>query len=149
MRMPKCPPLIALVLIILEVILHYFLPIYRLFPIPLNYFLGVLIFLLGMLSAITGLGAFRKNNVNFRPGTRSRILVTKGIYGYSRNPMYLGILLVLMGIAVFLGTLSPFISPVLLFLFMNYFMMPFEERLLEKRFGKSYLDYKRKVRRWI
>ncbi len=76
-------------------------------------------------------------------------LVTSGLYSISRNPMYLGLALILMGWAILLG--NPInIAPLILFiLFMNILQIKPEERILEQKFGQDYLRYKARVRRWI
>lgn len=76
-------------------------------------------------------------------------LVTSGPFRRSRNPIYLSGVLVSLGIAVFLGSLSPFAIPILIFLTLNMLHIPDEEARLEKLFGKNYLAYKHQVRRWL
>lgn len=84
--------------------------------------------------------------VPFTPVTR---LVKSGPYRFSRNPMYIGMLLMLLGVAIVLGTVSPFIVLPLFFLVLrNRFVIP-EEAMLEQVLGKSYLQYKQETRRWI
>ena len=76
-------------------------------------------------------------------------LVTSGFFKFSRNPTYLGMTLALFGEAIFLGSLVTFILPILFFVLINKTNIPVEEKNLEKKFGKKYLNYKKKVRRWI
>jgi len=76
-------------------------------------------------------------------------LVTSGPFRFSRNPNYLGMALLLFGIAILLGNLSAFISPMLFVVLIDIFVIPVEEKNLEKKFGKKYLDYKNRVRRWF
>lgn len=76
-------------------------------------------------------------------------LVTHGIYGISRNPMYLGLTLMLIAWALWLGTLSPWILAVLFPIIISYVQIIPEERALEKLFGESYRDYRKRVARWI
>ena len=76
-------------------------------------------------------------------------LITTGIYRYSRNPMYLGILLALLSWAIFLGSLLA-LTPLLLFvLYLTRFQIEPEERALSVIFGQEYTAYRRKVRRWL
>ena len=63
--------------------------------------------------------------------------------------MYFGVTIVLVGVAVYLGNILVFLSPLIFFFIMNSVYVPFEEKLMQKIFGKQYLNYKKKVRRWI
>ena len=111
--------------------------------------------LLGL--AVTALGAaltfwpwklFMKHNTpeSFKPST---YLVKEGPFRFSRNPMYLGMVMFLLGLAVASGNLISFISPAVFFIVMHVRFIPFEEERMKKPFGEKYLDYKKRVRRWI
>jgi len=63
--------------------------------------------------------------------------------------MYLGMASILLGIAIFFGTLTAFIFPLIFIIYIERFIIPIEEKNLEKRFGKKYVEYKKKVRHWI
>jgi len=76
-------------------------------------------------------------------------LVTDGPYRISRNPVYLGGVVVCLGLAILLGSLIAFAVPVALFCILNALYVPHEETTLRTKFGGLYLDYKRKVRRWL
>lgn len=76
-------------------------------------------------------------------------LVATGPFQISRNPIYLGGIIVLLGIAILLGSLVTFLFPLLLFLILDLVYVPIEEREMEALFGTEYIDYKRKVRRWL
>jgi protein-S-isoprenylcysteine O-methyltransferase Ste14 len=84
----------------------------------------------------------------FHPEAASTI-VTTGIYRITRNPMYLGFLLALIGLAVFLGNLASAVIPLIFIVYMNRFQIGPEERALRARFGASYEAYLRSVRRWF
>ena len=102
---------------------------------------------------LCGLGVrdFRRarTTVNpLKPGSASS-LVSGGIYGVSRNPMYLGFLLVLAGWALFLGNAAAWVGPVALVPALNGLQIGPEERMLEQLFGEAYRSYKGRVRRWV
>jgi len=78
-----------------------------------------------------------------------RKLVINYFFKISRNPVYLGMVVVLFGEAIFLGSLVTFIIPILFFILVNQINIPYEEKNLEKVLGRKYLNYKKKVRRWI
>jgi protein-S-isoprenylcysteine O-methyltransferase Ste14 len=83
------------------------------------------------------------------PFTQSTALVTGGIYRWTRNPMYLGMMSGLIGLAVLLGTLSAFLPiPLFVWQIRRKFVLP-EEAFLEGIFGGRYLEYKARVRRWL
>ncbi len=87
--------------------------------------------------------------VNPMKPDKSKTIVTTGTYQFTRNPMYLGLLTVLLGYAIWLGAMSPFLLlPLFVLLITTQQIIP-EEEMLEKNFGKEYLDYKARVRRWI
>jgi protein-S-isoprenylcysteine O-methyltransferase Ste14 len=75
-------------------------------------------------------------------------LIISGPYRYTRHPMYVGLVLMLLGAAVFLNTLPMFISTVALFFILDKIFIPFEEAKMERIFGESYRNYKSQVRRW-
>jgi len=76
-------------------------------------------------------------------------MVAEGTYKFTRNPMYLGVTIALLGAAIFFGNALSFLSPLIFFLIMNYYFVPREEKLMENIFGKKYLEYKKQVRRWL
>ena len=81
--------------------------------------------------------------------TNTQGLVTTGLYKITRNPMYVGLLVILFGYGIWLGSLTPFlILPAFYWLITNMQIKP-EERVLEEKFGQEYLDYKSKVKRWL
>ena len=100
---------------------------------------------------LAGLISFRRarTTVNpLKPGNASS-LVTSGIYRLTRNPMYLGLLLVLLAWAVFLSSVWALAGPVAFVLYINRFQISPEERILATMFGAPYSDYKAKVPKWL
>lgn len=76
-------------------------------------------------------------------------LLRRGMYAFSRHPMYLSELILLFGWIIFYGSVSLVIAFVIWFLFFNYYAMPKEERILEAHFGEAYREYKKQVPRWF
>ena len=76
-------------------------------------------------------------------------LLQRGMYAYSRHPMYLSELTLLLGWVIFYGSIALLIFFVVWYLFFNYYAMPHEERILEAHFGEVYREYRNKVRRWF
>ena len=79
----------------------------------------------------------------------NKTLVTHGPFRYTRNPMYLGLVMMAFGFAFFFGTIPFYVVPLLLFLLCNFAFIPFEEGKMQRQFGAQYTDYLRRVRRWI
>jgi protein-S-isoprenylcysteine O-methyltransferase Ste14 len=84
-----------------------------------------------------------------KPYENPSILITQGPFKISRHPMYLGMIVILSGMVIVLGSISTIIFPVIFVLMMEILFIPFEEKLLEKEFKNDYLFYKQKVRRWV
>ena len=92
---------------------------------------------------------FHQVNTTVKPFEKSSHLVTDGLYRFSRNPMYLGMALVLMGVAALFGSLASF-GMVLLFVgWIDTQFIRREEEMLCTQFGQDWLEYKARVRRWI
>lgn len=136
------------ILIALPIVCHYLLPIITVISKPYTY-LGIVPILLGIALSMWAGSEFRRAGASYQLKGESSVLVRTGPFRISRNPMYLAMLLWLIGLAVLLGSLTPFLFPILLFIIANFFVVPLEERQLEQTMGQPYLDYKSRVRRWL
>jgi protein-S-isoprenylcysteine O-methyltransferase Ste14 len=142
------PPLYFALAILLMIGLHFVLPIVWILPWPFS-LLGVVPMLAGILLAIWGERRFQRAGTAVRPFAPSSALVGDGPFRFSRNPMYLGMLLVLAGLFLLLGTLGPLVVlPAFFGLLQRRFVVP-EEAHLRTHFGARYEDYRRRVRRWL
>lgn len=105
----------------------------------------------GAFIAVAGVIAFRqaKTTVNPMKPEESSELVQSGVYRFTRNPMYLGFLLALMGWSVWLASLPGMMWLIVYVLYMNRFQIIPEERILEQHFGSAFSDYRKRVRRWF
>jgi len=121
--------------IILQIIFDHFIS-YRLYS---NTLIGILLIFLGQIPNFW---------VYFIGIEKTKKLFTHGLFRYSRNPNYLGMVVTLLGVSLILGSLISYIFPIIFF-FLLYFTIFEEEKELEKKYGKKYLNYKKKVRRWI
>ena len=148
-KKPKIlPPVYLFMTLIVMLTLHAFAPIQRILPVSFHHF-GTLLIVLGAVIMVASAGLFRKVGTPVVPFEPSTVLVTTGFFKFTRNPMYLGMTMILIGAAIRLGTLSPFIPiPFFVWWIHTQFIMR-EEVFLEGIFGRKYLDYKAKVRRWI
>ena len=142
------PPTYLLIGLIVMVLLHFVFSGPRLIYTPWR-FIGIPITLLSGWLAICADALFKKLGTEIKPFRKSSMVVTQGPFRFSRHPMYLSFIGILVGVAVLAGTLLPiFVVPVMLVLFTIRFILP-EEKHMEEQFGKDYLNYCSKVRRWI
>jgi len=132
----------------LPVAAHFLVPVAVEIPPPYTY-LGIPVMLAGLLVSAAASRAFRTAGTSFQLHGETSRLVTDGVFRYSRNPMYLGMLVWLLGLAILLGTLTPFLFPLLVFLLLNSAIVPMEERSLRQVHPAEYAEYERRVRRWL
>jgi protein-S-isoprenylcysteine O-methyltransferase Ste14 len=93
---------------------------------------------------------FRRAGTEINPTSPSnRALIVDGPYRYTRNPMYLGLVLVTSGIAIWVGAWPMFLAPLAVFATANWVHIPFEEAKMRRQFGQAFDDYLARVRRWI
>lgn len=121
------------------------------FPIPARQAFALGMAAVGAGVAVAGIASFRlaKTTVNpLKPETASSLVVS-GIYQVTRNPMYLGALLVLIGWAILLANALAFIVSATFVLYLNRFQIAPEEKALATRFGPEFAAYSAAVRRWI
>ena len=147
------PPAYLLTSLLLMFILDRYLPIRNIIRSTFNYldfnYIAIFIGLCGFALTISGALYFKISGTAIRPFETSTVLVKDGPYRFTRNPMYLGMVLILIGTAIHLGSLTPwFVIPVFFFIIQEGFIKH-EESFLENIFGKEYQGYKTKVRRWI
>ena len=105
---------------------------------------GVALDALALFSFVT-----RKTAINPLQPQRTSTLVTSGVYRLTRNPMYLGLLLLLSAWAIYLSALWPLLGPVILVVYLNRFQIEPEEKILAELFGQAYRQYLAEVRRWL
>lgn len=105
----------------------------------------------GVSISAAGVISFRRARTTVNPTKpdSTSALVSSGIYGVTRNPMYLGFLLALLGWAAFLSNAAALIGPVAFVLYMNRFQISPEEKALSALFGAEFSAYKSRVRRWL
>jgi protein-S-isoprenylcysteine O-methyltransferase Ste14 len=135
-------------LLAVPLVLHFAIPIAVPIPFPYTY-LGIPVMLAGPLLSIAASRAFRAAGASVQLHGGTPRLVPDGPFRYSRNPMYLGMLLWISGLAILLGTLSPFLFVLLVFMLLNIAVVPIEERSLRQLHPAEYPVYEGRVRRWL
>ncbi len=146
------PPLIPLFALLVSVVLNRIWPLTYglLLPVPLRYWIGggvvagaILVF--GLRAVIL----FRRSGQSEIPWTPTPCIETRGPFQITRNPMYLQMVLICVGVAIIMmNWWLVMLTPVVGWLLQRYAILP-EEAYLERKFGQEYLDYQRRVRRWL
>lgn len=142
------PPSLLLGGLIAQVGVHLALPAVRLLEWPWT-LLGVAPLVAGMALMILGDLQFKRAGTPVRPGSPASTLVTRGVFAFSRNPMYAGMVLVLYAVSMLLGTLSPLLMPMVIGRVLSVRFIRWEEAALRERFGQDYEDYAERVSRWF
>ncbi len=142
------PPLIFLILIALALILH------RIFPLslPVTDWIGYLgsAVLLGSVLLLANLFfTFRRAKTHIEPWKPTSHIITTGIFGYSRNPIYLAFCLISLGLALLINSVWVLLSILPSAYLVYVIAIKKEEIYLAEKFGDEYRDYKRQVRRWL
>lgn len=121
------------------------------FTIPAQLGVALVLVLMGASVAFAGVVAFRRHRTTVNPFTpeASSFLVANGVYRFSRNPMYFGFLLALLGWSVYLSNWATTLLLPAYVLYMNRFQIEPEERALTERFGAQFILYTQTVRRWL
>ena len=142
------PPTLLLVSLMLMFGLHFLFPAVQMLP-ALGNLAGLFPFGLGILINIVADRQFKQAKTTVKPFEESNELVTTGLYRFSRNPMYLGMVLILLGLAILLGSLTPFSVLTVFVWWIDVQFIRHEEQMLATQFGQDWLEYKAQVRRWI
>ena len=110
---------------------------------------GAILFLCAGLIAYKSVPRHKKEGSNVEPWKPTTKIISDGVYGRSRNPIYVAMVLLFVSIAVMGGSIAALVALVPCLVIIRYYVIAREERYLEAKFGDEYLDYKQKVRRWV
>ncbi len=148
MRALLLPPVVLLACVCVMFVLDRKAPLLELWGAPYSWLGGALV-LAGIAIAQWHARLFRRLRTNINtfedPGTLTR----EGLFKFTRNPMYVGFVLSLLGAGVFLGSASPFLVCGAYALLTHFWYIRIEERALLRKFGSRYVEYQRLVRRWL
>jgi len=144
------PPLVALLCVVLMWYMQGFYPLSWLtavWALPL----AIALALVGIAVASLGANAFRRAHTTVHPlhPEQTSRLVTGGIYQRTRNPMYLGMAIVLLGVALYLADITAYLGLALFVRFISRYQIEPEERVLLEKFGAEFEAYQAQVRRWL
>ena len=148
MKTKLMPTTFLLVAMLLCLALNFLIPITYLFLAPIN-LLGLIPLLIGLWLNLSADRAFKRADTTVKPFKESNSLIEDGVFRFSRNPMYFGFALILLGISILLRSLSPYIVVVLFVLLIDRMYIRYEEQMLETKFGYEWKAYRSRVRKWI
>ena len=142
------PPRIAMALILLAAAIHFLvpLPLIHLFS---SVLVAISVGIAGFAVMMWAWWQFQKHKVAICPTDETDYLITDGVYRITRNPMYLGMIMMLFAIAAFVGTLPFYVAAIAYFIIINWAFCPYEEDKLAGAFRQNYAAYRSQVRRWI
>jgi len=142
------PPTYFFVCLISSIVLDFLFPIKNIIPKPFNY-LGIIFIIFGSVINIITDNMFKDKKTTVKPHETPSAFIDHGLFKISRHPMYLGMFSILLGTSTLLMSISSFLSPILFVIAMEKIFIPIEEKNMKKKFGKKYIDYKKRVRKWI
>lgn len=142
------PPTYFLASLCLMLGLHFLAPVAQAPPSPWR-LSGLIAVAVGLWLNVAADRAFKAHDTTVKPFELSQVLVTDGVFRFTRNPMYLGMVLILIGVAVSLGTLSPFLACAAFAALLHFRFILVEERMLAATFGPRWEAYRKRTRRWI
>ena len=145
----KIPPPILVIILITSI--YFSSDKLNLISIPYKTLFSIVILSIGILVIINPVVKFIKSKTTVNPVEFKNVekLVTSGIYKYSRNPMYLGMIMIIISTTVYYLNFYSLLTPFIFYFWINRFQIKREEVFLEEKFGQEYLSYKTKTRRWI
>jgi len=112
--------------------------------------LGIGLVVVAFIPPVWAIVLFRREGTEVNPTSpANRKLVTSGPYRFTRNPMYLGLVIFALGIALWIGAWPMFVAPVAIFATAEWVHIPFEEAKMRRQFGANYEEYVERVRRWV
>lgn len=142
------PPILILGALIVGIALQYFWPLHlwRAWPARI---LGLLPMLIGAIMLRGAFMSMKRAGTNVRPNKPTTAIVSDGPYHFSRNPIYLGNMMIYVGLALLFNMMWPLLTLIPSLLILHWGVVLPEEQYLEAKFGEAYLAYKSSVRRWI
>ncbi|NGQ92829.1 isoprenylcysteine carboxylmethyltransferase family protein [Rhodobacter sp. HX-7-19] len=143
------PPIWALLILILTAGASY-MARWPIVPWAHSLSVGIGLIAISFIAPVWALILFRRagTQINSTSATNNK-LVTDGPFRFTRNPMYLGLVLLSLGVAVATGAILMFVAPILVFAIANWVHVPFEEAKMRRQFGPAFDAYARNVRRWL
>jgi protein-S-isoprenylcysteine O-methyltransferase Ste14 len=141
------PPLLALLCLAGALVLHLMIPGAR--SVYAHHLFGLFIVAGGVGLSFHAAAIFQARETTKNPYGEPAQFVTVMPYTFTRNPMYVGMIAVLLGFAIFFASPVMILAPIVFFVVIDRMVIPREEETMERLFGESYVEYKGRVRRWL
>ena len=142
------PPRIAMLLLLIATLLHWASP--GLLPrLATSALLAIVIAATGFVLMLRAWWLFRQVDTAICPTAASSTLITRDVYSWTRNPMYLGMVLMLLGVALYTGSLFHYAAMCAFFVLIDHSFCPYEENKMRAEFGDVFDSYTSTVRRWL
>ena len=145
----KIPP--PIVTLVFGLAIYFSKPLFPDFSNVILNVLSLFLIIVGPLTLISAARSFKVQETTINPINidKATSLVVSGVFKYSRNPMYLGMLMIVLSTSIFYLNIYSILTPFLFVFWINKFQIKREEAFLAEKFGKEYLSYKNKTRRWL
>ena len=141
------PPILAGALLLITLILHFMLPEERI--VGWHHLIGLILTVAGMGLSSFAAALFQARETTRKPYGEPSAFVVQPPYTWTRNPMYLGLTIALLGLAIFFDSTVMLLAPAAFFVVIDKMVIPREEQTMDRLFGQQYVDYKNRVRRWL
>lgn len=142
------PPVLVVLCLVGMTLIHFLASPEHILSYPYN-LIGLPLIAVGILVGISVGRLFKRGHTEIHTFKEPKKLITSGLFRYSRNPIYVGFTILLIGFAICFGSPISFLFPFLFWIVANYWYIPFEERNMQRKFGASYADYRSSVRKWL
>jgi protein-S-isoprenylcysteine O-methyltransferase Ste14 len=142
------PTTYLLVSIVAMVALHLLFPVAKVVPRPWG-LCGLVALLIGVVLNLAADRSFHAARTTVRPFEQSSTLVTSGVFRLTRNPMYVGFILLLVGLALLLRSVTPYVVVLAFAILLDRRFVAVEERMLKEKLGEEWERYRRRARRWL
>jgi protein-S-isoprenylcysteine O-methyltransferase Ste14 len=141
------PPLLAGALVLITLVLHFMLPEER--AVGWYQVIGLIVVVAGVGVMFFAAAIFQVRETTRKPWGEPTAFVAQPPYTWTRNPMYLGVVTLLLGLAIFFESIAMLLAPAVFFAVIDRMVIPREEETMERLFGQDYAAYKDRVRRWL
>ena len=145
----KIPP--PIVTLVFGLAIYFSKPLFPYFSNVILNVLSLLLIIVGPLTLISAARSFKAQQTTINPINidKATSLVVSGVFKYSRNPMYLGLIFLQLSLGILLSMVHIMLMCIFTYIIFKYYVIKPEEKYLSSKFGDDYNDYKSKVRRWI
>ncbi len=142
------PPRIAMTFTLIAAVIHWSLNVWETIRFS-HPGAGAVMGIAGFILTMWSWGLFKRQHLAICLPEKTSHITKAGPYRFSRNPMYLGMVLIMLGLALYIGTVPFYLSALGYFAILRVVFIPFEEYKLAKAFGETYMQYRSQVRRWL